>query len=1377
MRTNSFLVFILTFLFIQVAHSQIGIPNSSPINETFNSMGATLNLPTNWKMHASTSSPTWAGGATTVTQQASTGAPTAGGTYNWGENGATDRAVGAMTSGTFASPNNLLVWMRNTNSNNLTQLSVTYTGERYRVNTAAASVQFYYSLNGTSWTAVTAGDIAASSFPTGASAYTFASPLKVTVATFNITGLNIIQNGDIYLRWNVNTTGASSQGIGIDDITITGTHASSCTPPSTQASNFSATNITATTMDVNWTSGSDVNTLVVARQGSAVNADPSNGIDYTANSAFGSGQEIGTGNFVVYKGTSTTAPVTNLISNTTYHYAIYSYEPTNKCYNLTELTGNATTLSSPPIITHTGTATVAANIQQGSTNNVLYSIKVDVTTTTTTLNTLVVTPGGTFVSGDVANFKLWFSTDNTFGGDTQIGILGMPSNGSDLTFSGLTQAFPIGTRYLFLTCDISSTATVGNTVSIKTDADADFTYSNSPTFSGSVFAAPNLMTITGIPVLKLEYPVGTDVMCGFTLPFGSIDVGMESNLTFRIKNTGTGNLNLTNLPLIISGANANQFSIFTQPTSTIAPGGFSDVVVKFIPTSNGSKTASITINSNDPANATCTVNLTGTGVSPEIHLVQTTNKVCGFTHNYGTINVGSNATVTVTIQNLGSSNLNITNLPLTLSGANADQFNISVQPTSPVAPAGSTTVTIQFIPTSGGVKNASLSIANNDPDENPCGINLTGTGFVASYFRSIASGNFSSASTWETSTDNMTWVPATVPPSAADLDVTVRAPDNVTINAATSLDQTVIQAGSTLEIINATLTIANGAGNDLIIEGILKNTLGTITTTGTIEVKSGGKYQHNYTSGAGTIPTCIWSTGSTCEVIATNNGINGLNQMFHHFIWNYPAQGAAINLTGQLTTVKGDLTIQHTNAEQLRIVASSGSGNLTVDGNFTMQNGSKLGMSSGSTPGNLILKGNVDICASCSIIDGGGTGSITFAGATQQTIDAHGATMTGPIPVTLNNPNGAVLLSDFKISNNLILTSGQFRTGDNTLDMINNSTTITSSSTNFVCTCNAAGTTPSSAGGLKRRVPASATTLFPVGPLASEYMPASLITQSTHVTDGFTVRVEPLGSSGVSHPNPNNAIQYQWILNETVAGGSSAKVKVQWTATTIGANFDPTQTPEIARWNGTGFSPISAATYNAGDPSYTSTTNFTSFSPFVANSQQSLPVELISFTAQFEKQHIVLHWITASEKENVEFQIEKSNDGIHFRKIGAVPGAGTSHDLHPYLYVDHQPQVGDNYYRLTQVDISGHVTYSQVVQVKYDNNHVPYILNPVRDQLHIQGVGQEEILQIEIISNTGTSFQLDARGSTMDLRQILPGIYTVLISTIDGTVIQRMVKL
>jgi hypothetical protein len=116
-----------------------------------------------------------------------------------------------------------------------------------------------------------------------------------------------------------------------------------CIAPTTQASAFSANNITGTSADLSWTRGNGDNILVIARSGEPVNATVYNSIAYPA------GTEIGSGNFVIYNGPAASFAYTGLAQNTTYHLALYEYSNTSTCYRTPALTGNFTTLCTNPV--------------------------------------------------------------------------------------------------------------------------------------------------------------------------------------------------------------------------------------------------------------------------------------------------------------------------------------------------------------------------------------------------------------------------------------------------------------------------------------------------------------------------------------------------------------------------------------------------------------------------------------------------------------------------------------------------------------------------------------------------------------------------------------------------------------------------------------------------------------------------------------------------------------------------------------------------------------------------------------------------------------------------------------------------------------------
>lgn len=81
---------------------------------------------------------------------------------------------------------------------------------------------------------------------------------------------------------------------------------------------------------------------------------------------------------------------------------------------------------------------------------------------------------------------------------------------------------------------------------------------------------------------------------------------------------------------------------------------------------------------------------------------------------------------TFTIQNTGTATLNVGTI--TISGTNAADFSVSVNPSSTVAASGSTTFEITFQPSAIGLRTAAISILNDDINENPYNFNIQGTG-------------------------------------------------------------------------------------------------------------------------------------------------------------------------------------------------------------------------------------------------------------------------------------------------------------------------------------------------------------------------------------------------------------------------------------------------------------------------------------------------------------------------------------------------------------------------------------------------------------------------------------------------------------------------
>jgi len=95
-----------------------------------------------------------------------------------------------------------------------------------------------------------------------------------------------------------------------------------------------------------------------------------------------------------------------------------------------------------------------------------------------------------------------------------------------------------------------------------------------------------------------------------------------------------------------------------------------------------------------------------------------------------------------------------------------------------------------------------------------------------------------------------------------------------------------------------------------------------------------------------------------------------------------------------------------------------------------------------------------------------------------------------------------------------------------------------------------------------------------------------------------------------------------------------------------------------------------------------------------------VPVELTSFTAQYIGNTTQLNWTTATELNNLGFEVQRSTYANDFVTIGFVPGNGTTTEAQNYSYIDKTTLPNTNYaYRLKQMDFSGTYTYSEVINL------------------------------------------------------------------------------
>lgn len=299
----------------------------------------------------------------------------------------------------------------------------------------------------------------------------------------------------------------------------------------------------------------------------------------------------------------------------------------------------------------------------------------------------------------------------------------------------------------------------------------------------------------------------------------------------------------------------------------------------------------------------------------------------------------------------------------------------------------------------------------------------------------------------------------------------------------------------------------------------------------------------------------------------------------------------------------------------------------------------------------------------------------------------------------INKPSGDVTLGNpIAVSTNLDLVRGRVFSSNAALPtLLANSTATNASNLSFVH------------GPLKRIGNTDFT--FPIGK-GNYYRPASLSGITGSIAVGYTAEYFAQSAQddiGWDHDWP--AIHHvsdceYWRIDRS-AGTPNARVTLTWD-TPASCGVDNLPELRTAYWNGTlwidrgaanltGTNASGSIATTAVESSFAQAANYWTLASVSRNNP--LPIELLSFTAYPQGQHVRLEWSTASELNNERFTVERSADGMLFSAVLSVPGARNSIDVLQYSALDTAPLQGMGYYRLRQTDLDGRTEVSDVVPV------------------------------------------------------------------------------
>ncbi len=553
----------------------------------------------------------------------------------------------------------------------------------------------------------------------------------------------------------------------------------------------------------------------------------------------------------------------------------------------------------------------------------------------------------------------------------------------------------------------------------------------------------------------------------------------------------------------------------------------------------------------------------------------------------------------------------------------------------------------------------------------------------------LAFGSSTTTVTWDGGGDGTTWSDASnwtndeepQTGDAVDFSGNYGSTQNVTYDAAATATEfasiAVNPAGGT---VNLTLTKSATINLTATSNALVVNSGNSLTYNGSTVEMGGSAYDQTLTTYSGSVE---YATGSVYVDTYSDLTINGATGT---------SGSGTTTVSGTLTKDGADFT---TSGAFTAAAYTNTAGTATFNGGLTVSGATAL--NGGSLAGSVTVQGNVSF--------GGGSaaGTFTFSGTNAQAISGSGAAFNN---MTINKSSNDVTCNTaVSVSGVLTLTSG---------DIITTSTNKLTMGT--AASYSGGGNASHVNGPLARMTNSDSKSYeFPIGDGTHQRRVRIAPTSSTAET--YTAELKYGGNGGqdvsTNYGTGINHVSSVYYWEITRSGSVNARVDLYWESENDGVADGHESEILTARYDGSQWVDAGGLGNYVGD--YTSgrvQSNTVSISTgsnpqFVlatSTSDNSLPVELASFTASADYGKVVLDWTTASELDNLGFNIFRrllaEEDNWEQINPDMIDGQGNTSQETNYSYIDSKVVAGQTYvYKLQSVSINGVLADEKTIEV------------------------------------------------------------------------------
>ncbi|MBC7873553.1 MAG: T9SS type A sorting domain-containing protein [Ferruginibacter sp.] len=163
----------------------------------------------------------------------------------------------------------------------------------------------------------------------------------------------------------------------------------------------------------------------------------------------------------------------------------------------------------------------------------------------------------------------------------------------------------------------------------------------------------------------------------------------------------------------------------------------------------------------------------------------------------------------------------------------------------------------------------------------------------------------------------------------------------------------------------------------------------------------------------------------------------------------------------------------------------------------------------------------------------------------------------------------------------------------------------------------------------------------------------------------------------------------------------------------------------------------------------------------------ALPVHLFNFSGRSGGNANFIFWSTSSEHHNYFFEVLRSDDAVHFEKIGEIPGSGNSGVLKQYQFTDDRLINQQYYYRLKQIDRDGRNSFSNIILLTNRSSKQDILVFPnpvvnIATLLFQEGIVNQEFVLFNSSGQLVDKLVIHGRTGQIDLTGRPAGLYVLI---------------